>query len=75
MVEDLQRQVSSFEDLLDSQAAHVPELPVFVPAEVPSGSGDLTSLVAKAVALAAKQHLGKKVLPVIKKGVPPSRSE
>eukprot|EP00972_Heterocapsa_arctica_P086448 12743183-Heterocapsa_arctica.AAC.1 len=30
MVEDLQRQVSSFEDLADSQARHIPELPVVV---------------------------------------------
>eukprot|EP00972_Heterocapsa_arctica_P094271 13901529-Heterocapsa_arctica.AAC.1 len=50
-------------DLADSRATHIPELPVIAPTEVASGSGDLTSRVAKAVALAVKQHLGKKALP------------
>eukprot|EP00972_Heterocapsa_arctica_P051622 7595299-Heterocapsa_arctica.AAC.1 len=55
-------------DLADSRALHIPELPVSAPIEVASGSGDITSLVAKAVALAVKQLMGKKALPVIKKG-------
>eukprot|EP00972_Heterocapsa_arctica_P009335 1374158-Heterocapsa_arctica.AAC.1 len=50
-------------DLADSRAMHIPELPVIAPTEVASGSGDLTSFVAKAVALAVKQHMGKKALP------------
>eukprot|EP00972_Heterocapsa_arctica_P096594 14251966-Heterocapsa_arctica.AAC.1 len=68
MVEDLQRQLSSFEDLHESQAASPPVLPVFTRnEEVPSSSGNILSLVAKAVAVAMQQHLGKVAAPVVKK--------
>eukprot|EP00972_Heterocapsa_arctica_P029534 4352181-Heterocapsa_arctica.AAC.1 len=60
MVEDRQRQVSSFEELVDSQAKHIPELPVIVVnPEVASGSGDLSAIISKAVAIAVKQHMAK----------------
>eukprot|EP00972_Heterocapsa_arctica_P027902 4103256-Heterocapsa_arctica.AAC.1 len=64
MVEDLQRQLSSFEDPHESQAADHRVLPVPTRSEeVPSSSGDISSLVAKAVAVAMKQHLRKLAAP------------
>eukprot|EP00972_Heterocapsa_arctica_P043889 6480882-Heterocapsa_arctica.AAC.1 len=54
-------------DLADSREMHVPVLPVSVPIRVPteiaSGSGDITSLVARAVAAALKEQMSKKALP------------
>eukprot|EP00972_Heterocapsa_arctica_P094919 13997827-Heterocapsa_arctica.AAC.1 len=46
-----------------SRTTHVPVLPVSVPTEIASGSGDISSLVSKAVALALKEHMSKKALP------------
>eukprot|EP00972_Heterocapsa_arctica_P073081 10795246-Heterocapsa_arctica.AAC.1 len=43
-----------------SRTMHVPVLPVSVPTEIASGSGDITSLVAKAVALALKEHMNQR---------------
>eukprot|EP00972_Heterocapsa_arctica_P065413 9654995-Heterocapsa_arctica.AAC.2 len=72
IVEDLQRIFSSFEDLAESRPIHKPELPVIVVSpEIPSGSKDMSSLIAKAVAAAMKQHLAKTVA----KGVPPSQAQ
>eukprot|EP00972_Heterocapsa_arctica_P030907 4546064-Heterocapsa_arctica.AAC.1 len=58
-----------------SRTTHVPVLPVSAPTEIASSSGDISSLVSKAVALALKEHMGKKALPVIKNGIHPSRAE
>eukprot|EP00972_Heterocapsa_arctica_P074238 10957802-Heterocapsa_arctica.AAC.1 len=73
IVEGLQRTVSSFDDLAESRPLHNPELPVIVVTpEVPSGSNDMSSQMAKAVAAAVKQHMA---MPVVNKGVPPSRAQ
>eukprot|EP00972_Heterocapsa_arctica_P008939 1311963-Heterocapsa_arctica.AAC.1 len=64
MVDELRELNEGFmHDLADSRAMHVPVLPVSVPVEIASSSGDITSLVAKAVAVALKEQMSKKALP------------
>eukprot|EP00972_Heterocapsa_arctica_P036466 5367436-Heterocapsa_arctica.AAC.1 len=64
MVEDLQRQLSSFEDLYNSIAERPPVLPVNTrKEEVASSSGDISSLVAKAVAAAFSNYVPKSAAP------------
>eukprot|EP00972_Heterocapsa_arctica_P096114 14179426-Heterocapsa_arctica.AAC.1 len=68
----MQRTVLSFEKLAESRPTHKPELPVIVVTpEIFSGSKDTSSLIAKAVAAAMKQHLAK----ASTKGVPPSQAQ